>query len=231
MEHLEHIQLMAWHDGEIVDPAERTRVAGHVAACASCRATVDAFESIGRGMQAWTDDAAHVAVESAALADAVFAAVRLDATSTSPAGEQAVPGAAAGAGDARPADTSQGIRVRAARRWMANWVVAPAVLGIAAFLVAVVRHGPPPRSAPYAGVQSGGRPVQEPGPTLHRPSPRPLVGDPGGSDLTAIDFDGDATNVSVVQVEGAREGTTVAVVFIEDGYDDDVTNDFKLALK
>jgi anti-sigma factor RsiW len=182
-------ELLAWLDGE-ADPARSDTIAAHVEQCARCEQAVEAVEQLGRGLRSWAEDRAPA--PRVDLADAVLRTAAPPTTAT------VIPLASR------------------SRRWQPAAAVA-ALLAAAAAGVFALRSRPvsqPTTTRPaVVAVRTDAGPVER---VLPPPETQVAMTDPGGSEVLAVDVEGAHTSYSVVEIEGTREGSTVAVVWIED---------------
>jgi hypothetical protein len=197
-------RLLAWMDG---DPeAQGDELAAHVEACARCQRVLEGVTELGAAVRLWAEDCAPEPAGD--LADGVLAA----AAEAGVAGGNAASAAAGSASGARaPAGGGNVVPLAQARRRRWPWAAGPVALAVAAALVfAVLHRGPSPnRVGGAGGVGAGAAPVASAG------SAAP------GSEVLAVSSDEAHDNVSVMEVPGDREGTTVAVVWIDDESDSD----------
>jgi hypothetical protein len=183
-------ELLAWLDGEAA-PEHVERTATHVEHCVRCQHLLDAGASLGQGLRVWADET--VPATDDAFVDQILQAALATAPTASAASATPAPSA--------PSTGATVTALNPRRRWQPVLTVAT-VLAAAAAMVITLRTPSTPE-APSAPVVAA--------------APAATEADPGGSEVLAVNIGGEHTSYSVVEVQGAREGSTVAVVWIEDG--------------
>lgn len=200
MKHPSDEDLQMWADGELESGADALEA--HVAACARCAAVVASVRSLGGGLRLWSDS---LELRSVSLVDAIEASVTPDigarGVSAPPSAEptkkpelRALPGGRAEPSSVRPVSR---------RAWV--W---PALAAAAAVLFVL---GPrvSPRTTTSTHIDH---------PIAARPETLAAPTEPG-ADVVRIDVEG-AKSYTVMQVPGTIEGSTTAVVWIQDEPED-----------
>lgn len=206
MTHPTELRLLSWHDGE-VDPPDREEIQAHVATCARCQQTLHAVEQVRHALQVWADEVSPAPAED--FTDRILRAVE---TNTAPHHHGHPPTPSLPLPTNGPGNV-QSLQAHRRRRW---WYTAPmAIAAAAAAVMAIGTRFPKPGSrhapSPPVAVRKN---TPAPSPTASETPVATL--DLGGSTVLAVDVEGEHTSYSVMEIEGNREGSTIAVVWIDD---------------
>lgn len=232
-------ELMALRDGE-VDGGRMDALAMHLERCTHCQQTLESLgslDALGPAVRHWADAVpvtAGLDVDTDTLVEEIYARVRADEGSPAQTHNLVAVPAPAPTMDAKtvtppanPATVSGTVRPITGARSRTTVRMAAVVGGLVAMAAAamlLIRTSTP--STPSTpSTQTGA--TQDTAWRYGGRRPNPLrtmlatndqndPSDPGGSEVLSVEGDGDHTSYSVIEVDGAREGTTVAVVWIED---------------
>lgn len=194
MTHPTDEQLQAWLDGETDASLSGEEMAAHVEHCARCQSVVEGTRQLGSAVRMWSEDSVP------AVADDMVARILA-------AGKTAT------------------VTPITARKRSNRWLLGPATLAAAAAMIFALAHGPSGHSnTPTTQPTLVANPTTTIANDAGAGNTLVAQADPGGSDLggsevLSIEADRGQSSYSVLEIAGQREGTTVAVVWIDDKFD------------